>query len=740
MQLKFKQSLHINNTQKMNVKKIVLALFLTALLTTVITAQQLNPAKWKYEVKSISDNEAELLFTVTLENGWHIYSQHTDEAGPLPLAFQFDKNNLYSRIGKVQEPKAHEEYDEMFKCTVRSFMGKITFRQRIKINTPNPLKVTGTLSYQLCNDGSCIPPDDVPFSFQVEGAKNTTAITDTPNRETDNIIPEDEAENDSANTTVIVAQEQEQISENNTSGNSSERSVWVIFFAAFGFGLITLITPCVFPMIPMTINFFMKAGENKRKGVRQAWMFGFSIIFIYGVLGVILALIFGPEVMYLIGTHWVPNLIFFLIFLVFALSFFGLFEITLPGWMVNKSDEKADKGGLLAPFFIALTTVLVSFSCTGPILGGALIELSSGSANRLIPLISMLGFALGFALPFTLLALFPSMLRNMKSGSWLNTVKVVFAFLELAFGLKFLSMADLSAGWGLLDRETYLALWIVIFGLMGLYLLGKLRFKGDDEIQKLSVSRLFLSIVTLSFVVYMIPGLWGAPLKAISGYVPPMTTQDFDLEKSIYDSTKNITVASGSQAESSLPATRKHADKLHMPTGFEGFYDLEEAKAHAKKVNKPIFIDFTGKTCANCREMEYYVWTNPEVKKLLNEKFVMLALYADVNYIELPEKDWVTDEKGRVLKTLGKKNLEYQKTKFNMNAQPYYVLIDENENVLTKENHKYDRDVQKFVNFLNEGIENYKNKKEYQGSITIKKTQIRIPEFVFFLLYGTIHF
>ena len=319
----------------------------------------------------------------------------------------------------------------------------------------------------------------------------------------------------------------------------------------------------------------------------------------------------------------------------------------------------------------------------------------------------MLGFAIGFALPFTLLAMFPSVLRNLKSGNWLNTVKVVFAFLELALGLKFLSMANLNAGWGILDRETYLALWITIFGLMGLYLIGKIHFKGDEPGQPVGVGRLFLAIITFAFVVYMIPGMWGAPLKAISGYVPPMTTQDFDLEKSIYESTKNIKVSASAET-SSLPTNRKYSDKLHMPTGFDGFYDLEEAKAYAKKVNKPIFIDFTGKTCANCREMEYYVWTDEEVKKILNEEYVMVALYADVNYIEIPEEEWITDSKGRTIKTLGKRNLEYQKNKYNMNAQPYYVLIDSEENVLTKENHKYDRDVNDFVNFLNEGLENFK--------------------------------
>lgn len=693
----------------MKLKRLVLG-FLMAIVSLSAVGQQLNPAKWKYDVKPTSGNEAELVFTVTLDENWHIYSQHTDEMGPIGLSFSFDKNADYTLVGGVSEPKPHEEYDEMFKCTIRSFSGTVVFKQKIKINSAKDFTVKGVMSYQLCNDGSCIAPEDIDFAFNVQGAKAEAAAATEPAQEE---AAEDTAAAMEADTVAAVEETTEvaQVETTATEATTEKegRSIWFIFLTAFGMGFITLLTPCVFPMIPMTLNFFMKGGENKKKGMRQAWMFGFSIIFIYGVLGVILSLIFGPQVMYLIGTHWIPNLVFFVIFFVFALSFFGLFEITLPSWLINKSDEEADKGGLLAPFFIALTTVLVSFSCTGPILGGALIELSAGESNRLIPLISMLGFAVGFALPFTLLAMFPSVLSNLKSGSWLNTVKVVFAFLELALGLKFLSMADLSAGWGILDRETYLALWITIFGLMGLYLIGKLRFKGDDEMQTLGVGRLFLAIITFAFVVYMIPGLWGAPLKAISGYVPPMTTQDFDLEKSIYESTKNITVsAAAGENTSALPANRKYADKLHMPTGFDGFYDLEEAKAYAKKVNKPIFIDFTGKTCANCREMEYYVWTDPEVKRILNEEYVMVALYADVNYIELPQEEWITDAKGREIKTLGKRNLEYQKTKYNMNAQPYYVLIDAEENVLTAENHKYDRDVQKFIAFLNEGISNYK--------------------------------
>ena len=693
----------------MNVRKIFLSLCMLIMASTTLFAQQMNPAKWKYEVKTISDNEAELQFTVSLENNWHIYSQHTDENGPIGLSFSFDKTNDYTLVGNVAEPKPHEEFDEMFKCTIRSFSGTVVFRQKIKINTTNDFKVTGIMSYQLCNDGSCIAPEDIDFSFNVKGAKATVAVAENNTTEVEATA---EVEEEAADRAVAVADETTAVAETvsadqKTSEEGKSDSVLLIFLTSFGVGLITLLTPCVFPMIPMTINFFMNSGENRKKGMRQAMVFGLSIVFIFGVLGVLLSLIFGPQVMYLIGTHWIPNLLFFVIFLVFALSFFGLFEITLPSWLINKSDEEAEKGGILAPFFIALTTVLVSFSCTGPILGGALIELSAGSTNRLIPLISMLGFAIGFALPFTLLAMFPSVLRNLKSGNWLNTVKVVFAFLELALGLKFLSMADLNAGWGILDRETYLALWITIFGLMGLYLIGKIHFKGDEPGQPVGVVRLFLAIITFAFVVYMIPGMWGAPLKAISGYVPPMTTQDFDLEKSIYESTKNIKVSASAETDG-LPADRKYADKLHMPTGFDGFYDLEEAKAYAKKVNKPIFIDFTGKTCANCREMEYYVWTDEEVKRILNEEYVMVALYADVNYIEIPEEEWITDSKGRTIKTLGKRNLEYQKNKYNMNAQPYYVLIDSEENVLTKENHKYDRDVQNFISFLNEGISNFK--------------------------------
>ena len=678
-------------------KRVAFAL-LGIMLSVGLWAQQLDPTKWTYNVKELSATEAELVFTAHIEEGWHLYSQYTDPAGPLPIVFEFSKSPDYELVGKVLEPKPHEELDPLFDCVVKSFTGTVVFRQKVKRMSEADFDVKGVLSYQMCNNGSCIAPEDRDFSFHVPGAK--TEMAEEP------VVAENE-EQDTAAQAVAADEPDAFVAEQSPepAKEKKNQSLLVIFLLAIGGGILTMFTPCVFPMIPMTVNFFMHNGGDKRKSRRQAWFFGFSIVFIFAVLGAILALIFGPEALYFIGTHWIPNLLFFIIFFVFALSFFGLFEIKMPEKWINSSDEQADKGGWLAPFFIALTTVLVSFSCTGPILGAALVGLTTSSTDRWVSLITMLGFGIGFALPFTLLAMFPQALKNMKSGSWLNTVKVSFAFLELAFGLKFLQMADLYCNWGLLPRDIYLALWIVIFGMLGFYLLGKLRFKGDDEVKEISTLRLFLAIADLAFVVWMIPGLWGAPLKSLSGFLPPQSSQEFDIERMI---SEHHAAAGSTLQVGKLPADRKYADQLHVPLGFEAFFDLDEAKAYARKEGKPVFIDFTGKTCANCREMEHYVWTDPEVKRLLNDEFVMCSLYADENTIELPESEWVTDDKGRTLKTLGRKNLNYQKTAFNMNAQPYYVIVNADGKVLTSENYKYDRDVQKFINWLNEGIQNNK--------------------------------
>ena len=666
-------------------------------------AQQLDPVKWNYSVKETSATEAELVFTAKLDAGWHLYSQYTDPMGPVALLFTFDDSKDYQRVGKVSEPKPHTEFEKEFGCEVKSFSGTVVFRQKVKRLSDKDFTVTGTVSYQLCNDGSCIAPEDHDFSFKVPGAKaeeSLAAETDQPDT-TDQAVLADQSD-----TVVAVSDSDTATPEQPTENKEKKQSLLVIFLLAIFGGILTMFTPCVFPMIPMTVNFFMHNSDNQRKNRRQAWMFGFSIVFLFAVLGAILALIFGPEALYFIGTHWIPNLLFFIIFFIFALSFFGLFEITMPEKWINGSDEQVDKGGWLAPFFLALTTVLVSFSCTGPILGAALVGLTTSSTDRWVSLVTMLGFGIGFAAPFTLLAMFPQVVNKMKSGSWLNTVKVTFAFLELAFGLKFLQQADLYCNWGLLPRDIYLALWIVIFGMLGFYLLGKLRFKGDDEVKEISTLRLFIAIADLAFVVYMIPGLWGAPLKGISGFLPPMESQSFNIEKIVSENTPAANV--GTVQLGKLPADRKYADKLHVPLGFEAFFDLDEAKAYARQQGKPVFIDFTGKTCANCREMEHYVWTDSEVKRILNDEFVMVSLYADENTIQLPEEEWVTDAKGHVLKTLGRKNLNYQKTAFNMNAQPYYVIVDADGKVLTAENYKYDRDVQKFINWLNEGLNNYK--------------------------------
>ena len=664
-----------------------------------VSAQQLDPAKWTFSVKETSNTEAELLFTVKIDDGWHLYSQYTDEAGPLPLVFEFTPGDDYKLVGNVREPKPHEEMDPLFGCVVKSFSGTVTFRQKVHRLNENDFTVKGVLSYQMCNNGSCIAPEDHDFVFNVPGAVREDAIAMS---ETIESISDPDVVDSSLSAVAETVETINGDMEPATKPEKKQSLLWV-FLLAIGGGILTMFTPCVFPMIPMTVNFFMHNGDDKRKSRQQAWFFGLSIVFIFAVLGALLALIFGPEALYFIGTHWIPNLIFFVIFFIFALSFFGLFEIKMPEKWINKSDEQADKGGLLAPFFIALTTVLVSFSCTGPILGAALVGLTTSSTDRWVSLITMLGFGIGFALPFTLLAMFPQALKNMKSGSWLNTVKIVFAFLELAFGLKFLQMADQYCNWGLLPRDIYLALWIVIFGMLGFYLLGKLRFKGDEEVKEIGTLRLFLAIADLAFVVWMIPGLWGAPLKGLSGFLPPPSSQEFDINKI---AAENTPVVSGTAHYGKLPASRKYADKLHVPLGFEAFFDLDEAKDYARQQGKPVFIDFTGKTCANCREMEHYVWADPEVKRLLNEEFVMVSLYADENTIELPEEEWVTDDKGHILKTLGRKNLNYQKTAFNMNAQPYYVIVNADGKVLTTENYKYDRDVQKFINWLNEGIRN----------------------------------
>ena len=539
-----------------------------------------------------------------------------------------------------------------------------------------------------CDNTQCLPPKDMDFSFRLgKAAKKVVAVTNTAA---------------TGKGQIVSGKEKIDI-------GGRKKGLWGFFVLAFLGGLLGILTPCVFPMIPMTVSFFMKEGEDKAKGKMQALLYGFSIIAIYTLIGSVLAVIAGPNIANWLSTNWLPNILFFLIFMVFAFSFFGMFEITLPHQLVNKSDQKADKGGILGPVFMALTLVLVSFSCTGPIVGTILVESAGGEILK--PIVGMFGFSLAFALPFTLFAFFPSWLSNLpKSGGWLNSVKVVLGFLELALGLKFLSIADQTYHWHILDREVYLALWIVIFFLMGLYLLGKIKFAHDSDVPHVTVPRLLLAIITFSFVVYMVPGMFGAPLKALSGYLPPQTTLDFDMNKIV----RNNLQVYGGQGTANEPKevceTPKYHDFLDLPHGLKGYFDYKQAVACSRKQHKPIFIDFTGHGCVNCRQMEANVWSDPRVLKKLRNDYIILALYVDDKY-KLPKEEWVRSSyDGKMKKTLGKKDADFQITKFGVNAQPFYVLMDGHGNVLVQPK-AYDLNVDHFLAFLDKGIKNYKEGK-----------------------------
>ncbi len=640
-------------------------------------AQMVDPVTWSYSVQKVNDSIYELQFTAAIEPTWHMYSQHVPAGGPNATTFTLESSSSYTRIDSVIEvTRPEEEFDKMFNMKVAYFAVEAKFSQKIRVLNQEAFKITGTIDYQICDDHSCSLGDN-EFEFNIEGsvaAKSASAIA----MEADN---------------------------NSTSSKESTRSLWKLFWIAFGSGLIALLTPCVFPMIPMTVSFFMHGEKSRRKSLFEAIFFGVSIVAIFAVIGTIVAVTFGPGIANFLSTHWIPNVAFFLIFLFFAAWFFGMFEINLPNWMISKSDLRADKGGLSGPFFMAFTTVLVSFSCTGPIVGTVLVQSAGGEILQ--PIVGMLGFGIAFALPFTLFAIFPSWLTSLpKSGGWLNSVKVVLGFIEIALGLKFLSIADQTYHWGILDREVYLAFWIVIFTLMGFYLLGKIKFKHDSDVTHVGVPRLFLSIITFTFVVYMIPGMIGAPLKALAGYLPPETSSDFDLKHLIRESA----VVSASQVKSDAPdqvlcEEPEYGDKLELPLDLKGYFDYDQALACAKSQNKPVFIDFTGHGCVNCREMEQRVWSDPRVYSRLRDSFVVVALYVDDKVIKLPESEWVTSTyDGKVKKTLGKKYQDFQITRFGQNTQPQYALLDTDGKLLIP-TRSYDLNIDGFVEFLDKGLQ-----------------------------------
>lgn len=699
-------------------------------------AQIMEPVKWSFSSTQDGD-QVNLIFTATIDEGWHLYDTNLPDGGPVPTSFHFNDNaNIEFVGGMTTNPKPVDKFDETFQMDLRYFSKKAEFIQVAKVKSSSAVTIDGYLEFMCCNDETCLPPTEVDFSFKAEGVKAAapakkaevkqeapkTAVVEK--KEETPVVNKEEEASKAATAVGEVAEPKEEVAETaaetvhettnlaeegkvmtDKGKMASPENLWVFLFFSFLAGLAAILTPCVFPMIPMTVSFFMKSGDTKAKSRMYAIFYGVSIIAIYTIVGTVVALIFGPDIANFLSTHWIPNLIFFLVFMIFAFSFFGMFEIVLPSWLVNKSDSQVDKGGFMGSFFMAMTLVLVSFSCTGPIVGAILVESAGGAVLK--PIVGMFGFSLAFALPFTLFALFPGWLSNLpKSGGWLNSVKVVLGFLELALGLKFLSVADQTYHWGILDREVYLALWIVIFTLLGFYLLGKLVFAHDSEVKHVTVPRLMLSIITFAFVVYLIPGMFGAPLKAISGYMPPMETHDFDLRSVVRDEIK-LSGGVGAGETNSLDEKAKYSDFLHLPHGLQGFFDYEQGMAYAKRVNKPVFIDFTGHGCVNCREMEANVWSDSRVLQRLMNDYVIIALYVD-DKKQLPEEEWVTSSyDGRVKKTIGKKYADFQITRFGVNAQPYYVLLDHQGEELTQPK-AYDLNADNFVKFLDEGLENFK--------------------------------
>ena len=671
-------------------KKFTFCYFLI-LLCLPVWAQIQEPVKFKTEWKSISADEAEIIFTGNIEKGWHVYSTDLPEGGPISATFNTDRMEGAETVGKLT-PKGKETdmMDPIFGMQVRFFEHTATFVQKIRL-TGGSYDIAGYLEYGACNDENCLPPTSVEFSFKGEAA---SSVTESPSAEAASSSDAQPATVMSEDTTASiplvplksaftaktdywkpVINELSQLGEQT---NTESHSWLYIFFAGFIGGLLALFTPCVWPIIPMTVSFFLKRTKDKKKGIRDAWTYGASIVVIYLSLGLAITLIFGANALNALSTNAVFNILFFLMLVVFAASFFGAFEITLPSRWSNAVDSKAEKTtGLLSIFLMAFTLSLVSFSCTGPIIGFLLVEVST-TGSVIAPALGMLGFAIALALPFTVFALFPSWLKSMpKSGGWMNAIKVTLGFLELAFALKFLSVADLAYGWRLLDRETFLALWIVIFALLGLYLLGKIKFPHDDDNSKVSVPRFFLALVSLAFAVYMVPGLWGAPLKAVSAFAPPMQTQDFNL----------------------------YNDEVHAQ-----FYDYDAGMEYARQQGKPVMIDFTGYGCVNCRKMELAVWTDSKVSTLLNDDYVLITLYVDEK-TKLPEPIKITENgQERTLRTIGDKWSYLQRSKFGANAQPFYVLLD-NEGMPLNKSYSYDEDIPKYVEFLETGLKNYKANK-----------------------------
>ncbi len=698
--------------------RLSILLLLGSFILKSVNAQIFDPVKWDFNSKKISDCEYELIIKAKIDGKWHLYGQKTyGDEGPIPTSFHFTKSSKYELIGKTSESKLIKKFEPVWNFELDFFEHEAVFKQKVKIKTDKPFEIKGNLEFMVCNETQCLPPSTIKFNFKAEGSATCTSSSSTNEKpcecDSNAIFQTINLRNSKTNTTAkaidtaattIVATEKN--SKNEQPESNKDRSWWSIFIIGFLGGLAALLTPCVFPMIPMTVSFFTKSSKTRAKGISNAIIYGVSIIVIYVLLGLGVTKVFGPAALNALSTNVWFNLGFFALLVIFAISFLGAFEITLPSRFVNKMDSQSDRGGLIGIFFMAFTLSLVSFSCTGPIIGTLLVDaaVNGGLAG---PFWGMFGFSVALALPFGLFAAFPGWLNTLpKSGGWLNSVKVVLGFLELALAFKFASNADLVVQAGILTREIFIAIWIAIFGVMGIYLMGWIKLAHDSTLNHLSVPRLFLALLTFSFTIYLIPGLWGAPLKLISGFPPP----DFYSEspQGFGGSSKTL------QVNSTESIKETGHSKEHCPNELPCFHDYDKALAYAKKVGKPLMIDFTGWACVNCRKMESQVWTNPEVDKRLRNEVVLVSLYVD-DKTDLPADQQIVKKLGDrdfSIKSIGNKWSYMQANLYKTNTQPQYILIDNNEQQLTKETAHYDSDIKKYVAWLDEGLAEFKKRKK----------------------------
>ncbi|PKP43819.1 MAG: thiol:disulfide interchange protein [Bacteroidetes bacterium HGW-Bacteroidetes-13] len=659
-------------------KQIITACLIV--LPLFVQAQIFQPVKWSATAENKTDQSATIVLKATIDKGWHLYAQHIDEGGPIPTEFEFLKQEgNYGLVGETSEEKGIEQFDAIFEMNIKYFENEAVFKQQIKLLNKSLNTVEVDVTFMVCDDTKCLPPDTVSIPVSLTGEITYQKEV----QETKSVFQTSFPTETVKNTTQGKPVQTEKTPLNN-------QGLWAIFFIAFLSGFAALLTPCVFPMIPLTVSYFTKRGGSRSKSIRDAGFYGFSIIIIYVLLGTLVTWIFGADALNILSTNFWFNLVFFAILVIFALSFLGAFEITLPSAWANSADRQADKGGVLGIFFMALALAVVSFSCTGPIVGTLLVQ--AASQGGLAPVIGMLGFSSALALPFMLFALFPNWLQSLpKSGGWLNSVKVTLGFLELALAFKFLSNADLVLQLHYLERETFLAIWIAIFGAMAFYLLGLIKLAHDPDQVKISAGRLSLGLATLAFTLYLIPGLWGAPLKIISGFPPPMQ----------YSESPN-----GLGANVGTNAAKLPEDAEYGPQQIPVFTDYDIALAYAKKVDKPLLIDFTGFACVNCRKMEEHVWSDPTVKNILTNKVVLVSLFVD-DQRKLPEnKQHVSPSTGKKIKTIGNKWSDFQISKYKTNAQPYYVLVNRNEETLL-DPIAYTPDAKIFEDWLNKGIEQF---------------------------------